>query len=152
VDVPPDAPRDRWPKADPAGGGYVQMANGVHVLMDARAPGPRVFEVSGTTGKIFLFNDLRQVQLWRKQDAPGAPGVVDLVPGPLLASAQEQSYALAQMAELLDVLDGGAATSCNEVQAARALEIVLGLHLSHRAGGARIRFPLTDRSFAVDTV
>ena len=55
------------------------------------------------------------------------------------------------MEELVDALDNGGTTSCNEVQAARALEMVLGLHLSHQAGGARVAFPLQDRAFGVDT-
>jgi hypothetical protein len=56
------------------------------------------------------------------------------------------------MAELLDVLDHGGRASCDEVKAARALEMVLGLHLSHRAGGSRVAFPLQERDFGVDTV
>jgi predicted dehydrogenase len=163
VDVPPGMPQTEWPRMDPVGGGYVQMGNGVHVLLDPRAPGPRTFQVHGSEGKIYLWNDLRQVQLWRR---PSGSSTVDLEPGPLLAPAQEQSYALTQMSELLDVLDTGNDSalrsasggsegrlrpSCDEVKAARALEIVLGLHLSHRAGGVRIQFPLQDRAFAVDT-
>ena len=148
VDVPPDLPQDQWPKRDPIGGGYAQLANGVHLLMDARSPGPRTFTVNGTLGKIHLVNDLRQVQLWRR----GAdPPIADLEPGPLLSPTQEKSYALTQMEELLDVVEHGGTPSCDHVRAARALEVALGLHLSHRAGGARITFPLQDRSFAVDT-
>jgi predicted dehydrogenase len=149
IDVPPDVPPEQWPRPDPAGGGYLQMVSGVHVLLDARAPGPRVFQVNGTEGKVYLHNDLRQVQLWRRHQATG---LVDPEPGPLLAPQQERSYALTQMAELLDVLQGDGRPSCDEVKAARALEMMLGLHLSHRSGGARIRFPLQDRAFAVNTV
>jgi hypothetical protein len=117
--------------------------------MDARAPGPRTIQVNGTRGKIHLVNDLRQVQLWRR----GAdPAIVDLEPGPLLAPTQTRSYALTQLEELLDVVERGGAPSCDHVKAARALEIALGLHLSHRRHGARITFPLQDRTFAVDTV
>jgi predicted dehydrogenase len=149
VDVPPDLPQDQWPRPDPAGGGYAQLANGVHLLMDARAPGPRTFQVNGTLGKIHLVNDLRQVQLWRRGPDPA---ILDLEPGPLLAPPQAQSYALTQLEELLDVVERGGAPSCDHVKAARALEIALGLHLSHRRHGARITFPLQDRTFAVDTV
>ncbi|HET7769343.1 MAG TPA: Gfo/Idh/MocA family oxidoreductase [Chloroflexota bacterium] len=148
VDVPPDLPQDQWPRMDPIGGGYAQLTSGVHLLMDARAPGPRTFTVNGTLGKIHLVNDLRQLQLWRR----GAdPTIADLEPGPLLSPPQEKSYALTQMEELLDVLEHGGTPSCDHTRATRALELALGLHLSHRAGGARITFPLQDRAFAVDT-
>ena len=149
ADVAPELPQDQWPKNDPAGGGLVQLANGVQLLFDGRAPGPRVFQVNGTQGKVYLSNDLRQVQLWRRSEEPG---VVDLVPGPLESPAQEKSYAVTQMEELLQVLDHGGRPSCDEVRAARALEMALGFHLSHRQGGARVRFPLADRAFAVDTI
>jgi hypothetical protein len=74
-----------------------------------------------------------------------------LEPGPLLSPPTEQSFAVAQMAELVQVLDEGGTTSCDEVRAARALEMVLGLHLSHQQGGARVSFPLENRTFGVDT-
>ena len=44
------------------------------------------------------------------------------------------------------------AGDCDDVRAARALEMMLALHLSHRSGGARVPLPLTDRDFGVDTV
>jgi predicted dehydrogenase len=148
VDVDPGLPQDQWPVMDPPGGGFIQMTNGVQLLMEARSPGPRTFQVSGSKGKIVLWNDLRQVQLWRRHDDPA---IVDLVPEPLRSPPQERSYAVAQFEELIDVLDRGGQTSCDEVKASRALEMVLGLHLSHRAGGTKVRFPLEDRIFGVDT-
>lgn len=149
VDIPPDLLQNQWPRPDPVGGGFAQLTNGVHLLMDSRSPGPRTFQVNGTLGKILLVNDLRQVQLWRRGSDPADR---DLEPYPLLSPTQEKSYALTQMEELFDVLERGGATSCNELRASRALEVALGLHLSHRQHGARIPFPLQDRAFAVDTV
>lgn len=148
VEVPADLPQVEWPKRDPVGGGYIRMVNGVDLFMDGRAPGPRTFQISGTDGKIHLWNDLKDIQLWKRLPASGRG---ELAPGPLLSPPQEKSYAVTQMEELIDVLDRGGTTSCDEVRAARALEMVLGLHLSHRAGGARIPFPLADRAFGVDT-
>jgi predicted dehydrogenase len=148
VDVPADLPQADWPKADPAGGGYIRMSNGVDLLLDGRSPGPRTYQISGTEGKIHIWNDLQLIQLWKR--TPGS-GRSELTPGPLLSPRQERSYAVTQMAELVDVLDGGGTTRCDALRAARALEMVLGLHLSHRAGGARVPFPLRDRAFGVDT-
>jgi predicted dehydrogenase len=148
VDVPADLPQAEWPQLDPPGGGYVRLRNGVDLLMEARSPGPRVLQVSGTQGKVVLWNDLRQVQLWRR----GAdPQIVDLEPGPVEAPPQPKSFAVLQMEELVAALDGAGRPSCDEVRAARALEVVLGLHLSHRQGGTRVPFPLADRAFGVDT-
>ena len=56
-----------------------------------------------------------------------------------------------QREELVDVVHGGGTTSCDAERAGRALELVLGLHQSHRVGGARVRFQLQDRGFGVDT-
>lgn len=153
VDAPHDRPRADRAALDPPGGGYVRLRNGVDLLMDGRSPGPRVLQVSGTHGMICLWNDLREVQLWQCPSGSTSLGSSgDFVPGPILAPPQPQSYALTQMAELLDVLDHGGRASCDEVKAARALEMVLGLHLSHRAGGCKVAFPLQQRHFGVDTV
>jgi predicted dehydrogenase len=149
IDVPHDVPQAQWPKMDPAGGGYVQLHNGVQLFMDPRPPGPRSYQVNGTKGKIQIWNDLGTLQLWQRGDDPH---ILDLTPGPLLAPPQERSFALTQMSELLDVIERGGQTSCDEVMAARALEVVLGLHLSHRRGGVKVQFPLDDRDLAVDTV
>ena len=88
ADVAPDLPPDQWPQRDPVGGGYAQLANGVHLLFDGRAPGPRVFQVNGTQGTVYLYNDLRQVQFWRRA---AEPGVGDLVAGPMQAPTQQKS-------------------------------------------------------------
>jgi len=151
-------PQRDWPVFDPAGGGIVELRNGVHLMMEARSPGPRVIQASGTQGRICLWNDLHQVQLWQKDTTARRS---ELLPGSLLSPPQESSYTVTQFSELIDVLDrggfsGGSSNSpgglsCDAVRASRALELVLGLHQSHRAGGARIAFPLTDRTFAVDT-
>lgn len=148
VSVQPDVPPSDWPTMDPVGGGYIQMKNGVHLLMEGQSPGPRTYQISGSDGKIHIWNDLHDIQLWRKDTSSGRGA---LVPGPLLSPRQETSFAVAQMEELVYVLDHGGKTSCNEVNAARALEMVLGLHLSHRRGGAKVTFPLEDRDFGVDT-
>ena len=137
----PGVPQARLAGAGPAGGGYVRLRNGVDLLMDGRSPGPRVFQVSGTAGKMVLWNDVRQVQLW--QAVPGA-GRPDLAPGPLETPAPAP--------QLRRDADGGAdrragragPTGCDEVRAARALEVVLGLHLSHQRNGERVPFPLGE--------
>ncbi len=149
VDIPPDTPPEQWKARDPVGGGLVQLRNGAQLLFDGRSRGPRVFQVNGSKGRIYLHNDLKHVQLW-KQDAT-AP-TRELHAGPVISPKQEQSYAVTQMQELCGVLNHGGRSSCDEVKAARALEIVLGLHLSHRRDGARVPFPLGDRMFAVDAV
>ncbi|HVG95302.1 MAG TPA: Gfo/Idh/MocA family oxidoreductase [Chloroflexota bacterium] len=150
VEVPAGLPQAEWPLQDPPGGGHIRLRNGVDLLMEARSPGPRTYQISGSEGKIHIWNDLQQIQLWKR--IPGR-GRAELAPGPLLSPPQERSYAQTQLEELLDVLDrdGKGQIGCDAVRAARALEMVLGLHLSHRAGGARVPFPLAGRAFGVDT-
>jgi predicted dehydrogenase len=148
VETPVGVAQGDWPVPDPPGGGYVRLRNGVDLLMDGRSPGPRVFQVSGTAGKVVLWNDVRQAQLW--QAVPGA-GRPDLAPGALETPAQPRSYAVTQMEELVAALDGQGRPACDEVRAARALEVVLGLHLSHQRNGERVPFPLGEPQLAVDT-
>jgi predicted dehydrogenase len=148
VEPPPDLPPSDWRVSDPVGGGYVKLKNGVHLLLDGASPFPRSYVISGTTGKICVWNDQKELQLWRRS---GATGATDLIAEPLMAPRQERSYALSQMAELVDVLEHGGQTSCNELAARRAMEIVLGLHMSHQQGGAKVAFPLADRSFGIDS-
>ncbi|MAG36365.1 MAG: hypothetical protein CL878_08990 [Dehalococcoidia bacterium] len=147
VDVPSDLPQVAWPTMDPVGGGYILMTNGVHLLMEGASPGPRTYQISGSEGKIQIWNDLHDLQLWTRDQKGGQA----LVPGPILSPPTERSFAVTQMAELVQVLDDGGRPSCDEVRAARALEMALGLHLSHQQGGARVSFPLDDRVFGVDT-
>lgn len=145
VDVPVGASPAQT--VDPPGGGYIRLRNGVDLLMEARSPWPRTFQISGTEGKIMGWNDLRQVQLWRK--ARGGRDA-ELLPGEILSPPQQKSYTVTQIEELIRVLDHGGVISCDAVRAARALEMVLGLHLSHREGGVRVSFPLADRTFGID--
>lgn len=145
--VDPPAGASPAQTVDPPGGGYIRLRNGVDLLMEARSPWPRTFHISGTEGKIMGWNDLRQVQLWRK---PHGGKNVELVPGEIFSPPQLKSYTVTQMEELIHVLDHGGTTSCDAVKAARALEMVLGIHLSDRQEGARVSFPLTDRTFGID--
>jgi predicted dehydrogenase len=146
VEPPPALPETDWRVADPVGGGYIKLKNGVHLLMEGVSPFPRSYQVTGTAGKICLWNDMQQVQLWRKGEQGGG-----LVPGPLQAPPATRSYAWRQLAELIDVLEHGGQTSCNEVDAARALEMALALRLSHHRGGVRVPFPIDDRTLTVDS-
>ena len=57
VDVPADLPQEQWPTMDPTGGGYIMMSNGIHLLMEAASPWPRTFQISGSEGKIQIWND-----------------------------------------------------------------------------------------------
>jgi predicted dehydrogenase len=147
VEPPPALPETDWRVADPVGGGYIKLKNGVHLLMEGVSPFPRSYQVTGTAGKICLWNDMQQVQVWRKGEQAGG----GLVPGPLQSPPATPSYAWRQMAELIDVLEHGGQTSCNEVGAARALEMALALRLSHDRGGVRVPFPIDDRTLTVDS-
>ena len=148
VDVPPGVPQSEWPKSDPPGSGLIQMKTGTQLLIDGRSPRPRTYQVSGTEGRILIWNDFREVQLWRAREGAAR---ADLMAEPMVSPAQEKSPTFLQFEELADALDRGAAISCDAHAAARTLEMMLGLHLSHQEGGARVRFPLANRTFGVDT-
>ena len=58
---------------------------------------------------------------------------------------------LMALEDLVQCMETGREPACSERHAARAMELCLALHASHRRDGGRVAFPLDDRDLSVDT-
>jgi hypothetical protein len=126
--------------ADPAiTCGYIRFANGVHGYNTA-GTGPE-FEVCGTSGKIRIQNNSREVQ-FRKKD-----GIFyEEIPFPEVSRATGTVMGITDIAE---ALDKDRETKGPVHLARRSQETLMGMIESHRLGGQRISLPMENRSLYV---
>lgn len=145
--IPPDAKRPTA-KVDPVGSGYIEMQNGVRLFLEGVSGGAITFCISGTEGKLMLYNDARVAEVWRR---PAGTSDRWLEPERLALPSQDRSPVLMALEDLIESMESGREPACNERHAARAMELCLALHASHRRGNCRVDFPLVDRDLGVDT-
>ncbi|MGH2351992.1 MAG: Gfo/Idh/MocA family oxidoreductase [Chloroflexota bacterium] len=145
--IPPDA-KSPTAKVDPVGSGYVELQNGVRLFLEGPSGGAIAFVVSGTAGKIVALNDAREAELWRR---PTEGADRWLTREALNLPAPRRSPALLALEDLVESIEQGREPACSERHAARAMELCLALHASHRRGGCRVRFPLDDHDLRIDT-
>ena len=145
--IPPDA-KSPTAKVDPSGSGYIEMQNGVRLFLEGVTTGAITFLVSGTEGRLVILNDARDAELWRKPEGSAGRWFerqdVALPP-------QNKSRSMIALEDLIDSLESGRKPLCDEHLSARAMELCLALHASHRSGGCRVDFPLQDKALSVDT-
>ncbi|HEV7213866.1 MAG TPA: hypothetical protein VGP33_01980, partial [Chloroflexota bacterium] len=113
---------------------------------DGVSSGPASFLLSGTSGRLWVLNEARDILLWRAKEGPGGTSLETVTP-----PAQTQSVMYAGLEDLIQAMDTGGTTRCNAQQAARTLEMALAIHESQGNGNARVDFPLHNRSLSVDT-
>jgi UDP-N-acetylglucosamine 3-dehydrogenase len=145
--IPPDA-RSPTAKVDPQGSGYIELTNGVRLFLEGVSGGAISFILSGTEGKLIVRDDAREAELWRRASGSGERW---LVPEPFPLPPQDRSPVLMALEDLIESMEQGREPACSERHAARAMELCLALHASHRRGGCRVSFPLEDRDLSVDT-
>lgn len=146
--IPPDA-KSPTARVDPQGSGYIEMQSGVRLFLEGVSPGPITFALSGTEGRLMVYNDARQAELWRRRPAGSRDRWYELEP--LAIPPQDRSPTLLALEDLVACMEEGRASACSERHAARAMELCLALHASHRRGGVAVPFPLKDRELSVDT-
>ncbi|MGN6360731.1 MAG: Gfo/Idh/MocA family protein [Thermomicrobiales bacterium] len=120
---------------------YIHFAGGVHGYMLATLGYD--WEVTGSTGKIRINNDGREVEL--RQQA-GQWKQLTVQPTPELARG---SGALSCLEDLIEALDTGRETTGPIDLARRSQELLMGIITSHGQGGARVTLPLADRTLYV---
>ena len=145
--IPPDA-KSPTAKVDPVGSGYIELQNGVRLFVEGVSTGAITFLVSGTAGRLLIFNDARNAELWTKPEGSADRWLVrqDLDLPPVT-----KSRAFIALEDLIDSLESGREPLCSERHAARAMELCLALYASHQNGGCRVDFPLQDKDLSVDT-
>lgn len=124
------------------------MENGVRFFLEGVTPGVTSFVLCGTEGRLQIHNDARDVELWRRPEGSSEPW---LRTEPLILPAAAGSSVVLALEDLVACLDEGREPACNERHAARAMELCLALHASHRQGGRRVELPLENRALSVDT-
>lgn len=145
--IPADA-KSPTAKVDPLGSGYIEMQSGERLFLEGVSSGAIVFAISGTNGRLMLFNDARNAEVWRKPE--GSTGRW-LERQDLPLPEQDRSPVLMVLEDLIASMEAGRETLCSERHAARAMELCLALHASHQAGGSRVDFPLQEKDLSVDT-
>lgn len=145
--IPADA-KSATAKVDPLGSGYIEMANGVRFFLEGVSSGAISFVISGTDGRIVVHNDGRDATVWRK---PTTGAERWLQPEELPMPGQERSSVLLALEDLIASMEAGKEPACSERHSARAMEMCLALHASHRQDGRRVSFPLEDQDLSVDT-
>lgn len=145
--IPPDA-KSPTAKVDPLGSGYIEMRNGVRLFLEGVTGGAITFLVSGTAGRLLITNDARNAELWRKPEGSSDRWFeredVALPP-------HTKSRSMAALEDLIEALEAGRTPLSDARLSARAMELCLALHASHRNGGCRVDFPLKDKDLSVDT-
>jgi len=100
-----------------------------------------------------ILDDARNVHLFSLGDAnhAGARQQHDLrqLDGPTSLGGWIPGPAIVR--DLVRAVRVGGTTSCDVEHARRATEIGFAIHMSSKAGGARIKLPLTDRSLRVQS-
>jgi predicted dehydrogenase len=145
--IPPDA-GSPTAKVDPLGSGYIEMRNGVRLFLEGVSSGAITFLVSGTEGRLIIANDARDAELWRKPaGSTGRWFERQDVPLP----AHGKSRSLVALEDLIESMETGRRPLCDERLSARAMELCLALHASHRSGACRVDFPLQHGDLSVDT-
>jgi len=145
--IPPDA-RSPTARVDPLGSGYIEMHDGVRFFLEGVSGGAITFIISGTEGKLVVLNDARDAELWRR---PSGSRERWLEREPFPLPTPTRSPTLMALEDLVESIETGREPACSERHAARAMELCLALHASHRRGGCAVRFPLEEQELAVDT-
>jgi predicted dehydrogenase len=145
--IPPDA-KSPTAKVDPLGSGYIEMENGVRLFLEGVTGGAITFVVSGTGGRLVVMNDGRDAEVWRHPSGSSdrwlRREILEMPP-------QDRSPLLMVLEDLVRCVDEGGEPACGAQRSARAMELCLALHASHRGDSRRVDFPLEDRSLGVDT-
>ena len=128
---------------DPPGRSMTQLDNGsvVHILPDGSG---LAFHVTGTEGGLLARGDFSSVIYWR-DDEDGQTSLE------LPADDVEWPAGPDAVGDLVDAVVNGGVTACDVEEARRATEIGFAVHLSHRAGGARVSLPAEDRGLRVES-
>lgn len=129
---------------DAGGGGFVVMDDGTFVTVDCTVPrniSSMAFQVVGTEGKLYLNNDDDEWRYWRLAEGEHVEAPLPGIDG---AWTWEEDYrrAFPNAAEHIEeLLRGETENASTGEEAARSLEIIVALYLSHYTGG-QVTVPL----------
>ena len=138
-----------WRRGDPPGRGWIGLDNGVRLTILSEG-GSRAYTVLGTRGRITILNEGNDAYLWETVDETTAfgkqPRTLDLP-----TSTEPWPRGPAVVRDLVNAVRTGGKTACDVPEARRATEIGFAIHASSALGGARVSFPVTDRTLRIDS-
>ena len=129
---------------DAGGGGFVVLDDGTFATVDCtvpREPSSMTLNFVGSAGKLYMNNDDGEWRYWSLEDGDH---VERSLPGIDGSWTWEDDYAasFANAAEhVVALLDGEAENRSTGAEAARSIEMIAGIYLSHYTGG-RVEIPL----------
>ncbi len=149
-DVSGDGSESRRP-LDPPGRSWTRLDNGVHVATMPEGLRGMSCIVSGTEGSLTIFevgNDAYEnvEAYYTLNDSLSRRTRL-----PLPEEKEEWLAGRAAAQDLADAVRNGGPTACDVDEARRSTEIGFAVHASHRAGGARVVYPVADRTHRIES-
>ena len=138
-DVSGDPPDSRRPM-DPPGRSTTRLDSGAFMHVVPEGSGLS-FHVTGTHGVMLALEDFRRAYYWRDGEEQAAIALPE--------DDEEWPAGRAAVEDLVEAVRSGGATACGLEEARRATEIGFAVHESHRANGARVELPASDRSHRI---
>jgi predicted dehydrogenase len=147
---------------DAPGRAMLGFQNGAAGFVDLDSRVGLAVECQGTTGRIFIDPADDGLTLWTYRE-PAASGGGAWYQGRPCRTREvrhltghpdargNRGTLVAAIEEMIDGIRGGAPSRSSGEDGRAALELALAVYASHRAGGARIPLPLTDRSLTVQS-
>ena len=139
-------------RLDPPGRSWTQLDNEVRISTMPEGLPRLSFTVNGTDGNLstfevgdFEFEEV--VAYYTLNHSRGQRTRVELPD-----EEEEWLTGRAAVQDLVDAVNSGRATACDIEEARRATEIGFAIHASHRTGGARVTYPIADRSHRIESL
>ena len=145
---------EQWMGRDPGAVGHVRYANGyrhmIYCMPDVLLAHTHMF--CGSRGRIDLFEIDEDDVLYRARDEDAddmrssAPVITRTLDTPPLVIGESEMLGYR---ELMDCIESGGTPTSSGEDGMKALEIVVGFHLSSLAGGSPVALPIpeADRGF-----
>ena len=149
-DVSGDGPDSRR-RQDPPGRSWTRLDNGVPVATMPEGLSGMSYTVSGTEGSLVAFavgnDEYENVEAYYTlNDSRSRRTKL-----PLPEENEGWLAGRAAVQDLADAVRSGGSTSCDVDEARRSTEIGFAIHASDRAGGARVGYPVSDRTQRIES-
>ena len=145
---------------DLPGRAMLGFENGAVGFVDLNSGVGLAIECQGTTGRVFIDPADDGFTLWSyREAAPTGPGAwyqgkpcrtreIRHVTGPP-SGGRSRGTLVAAIEDMIDWIETGVPSRSGGDDGRAALELALAVYASHRAGGARVTLPLSDRRLVV---
>ena len=146
-------PADSRVHLDPPGRGVFGFGdNGIGYVMRDGGPA-HGYEVLGSKGRLLILNDSNAAFLWDVREGmtmyDGAGFAARQIDFPREPRGWPAGPAIVR--DLVEAIQTGGTTQCDMQRAGIVTELGFAFHASHQLGGARVTFPIENRSLRVES-